>query len=152
MLHSESVLTVHVFQHLRIRKLMAPSHRSSSFKWSIAPAALVVVLALTGCQAEGAEGPTTEIGVAKSVSPGPAKSTPTPTSTVPEPTPASSARPAVNIPVPKKPARADKNTKVGLETFTKWWLELFSYGYLTNDWKKFWTVTDPGCKTLHQYY
>nr|WP_281171258.1 DUF6318 family protein [Arthrobacter castelli] len=73
--------------------------------------------------------------------------TSTPTPTTPEPTPASSTGPAAHIPVPEKPALADKNTKAGLKAFTKWWLELFSYGYVTNDWKKFWAVTDPGCKT-----
>jgi hypothetical protein len=32
---------------------------------------------------------------------------------------------AQNVPVPVKPALADKNTKEGLEAFTKYWYELW---------------------------
>ncbi len=46
-----------------------------------------------------------------------------------------------------KPALADENTPEGLEAFTEYWLELFSYGYETNDWAPFEAVTDPGCRT-----
>ncbi|MEG9248697.1 DUF6318 family protein [Arthrobacter sp. Soc17.1.1.1] len=65
----------------------------------------------------------------------------------PEPSPASSAGPAANIPVPVKPALADENSAKGLEAFTKYWFELFSYGYETNDWAPFEAVTDPRCET-----
>jgi hypothetical protein len=64
-----------------------------------------------------------------------------------EPSPASSAGPAANLPVPVKPALADENSAEGLEAFTKYWFELFSYGYETNDWVPFEAVTDPGCGT-----
>ncbi len=46
-----------------------------------------------------------------------------------------------------KPALADQNTAEGLEAFTEYWLELFSYGYETNDWAEFDEATDPGCRT-----
>ncbi|WP_294569671.1 DUF6318 family protein, partial [uncultured Arthrobacter sp.] len=63
----------------------------------------------------------------------------------PEPSPASSIGPAANIPVPTKPALADENSKEGLEAFTRYWFELFNYGYATNDWRAFDQVTDPAC-------
>ncbi|MBG6216826.1 hypothetical protein IWX75_001270 [Arthrobacter sp. CAN_A6] len=66
---------------------------------------------------------------------------------MPEPTPASSDGPAANLPVPVKPPLADENTKEGLEAFTRYWFELFNYGYATNDWTTFDAVTDPGCGT-----
>ncbi|MBG6181488.1 DUF6318 family protein, partial [Arthrobacter sp. CAN_A1] len=65
----------------------------------------------------------------------------------PEPTAASSDGPAANIPVPEKPALADENTVEGLEAFTEYWFELFSYGYETNDWTEFLEITDSGCGT-----
>ncbi|MBG6223569.1 hypothetical protein IWX63_000117 [Arthrobacter sp. CAN_A2] len=74
-------------------------------------------------------------------------STPASVSAAPEPSPASSAGPATNIPVPAKPALADENSAEGLEAFTEYWLELFSYGYETNDWAPFDEVTDPRCGT-----
>ncbi|RJT82124.1 hypothetical protein D6T63_05175 [Arthrobacter cheniae] len=45
-----------------------------------------------------------------------------------------------------KPALADENSAEGLEAFTKYWFELFSYGYETNDWVPFEAVTDPRCE------
>ncbi len=50
-----------------------------------------------------------------------------------------------------KPALADENTPEGLEAFTEYWFELFSYGYETNDWASFEAVTDPGCRTCAKY-
>lgn len=127
---------------------MAQSRRFSLSKLPIASFALVLALALTGCQASGAEEPTTTPEASKSASSSPsAPASVTPTPATPEPTPASSAGPAANIPVPEKPALADKNTKAGLEAFTKWWFELLNYGYATNDWKPLNAVTDPGCRT-----
>ncbi|GAB3253502.1 DUF6318 family protein [Arthrobacter pigmenti] len=127
---------------------MAQSRRFSLSKLPIASSAIVLALALTGCQASGAEEPTTTPEASNSASSSPsASASATPTPATPEPTPASSSGPAANIPVPEKPALADKNTKAGLEAFTKWWFELFSYGYATNNWKPFDSVTDSGCKT-----
>ncbi len=53
----------------------------------------------------------------------------------------------MNIPVPVKPAVADENSAEGLEAFTKYWFELFSYGYQTNDWATYDGLTDAGCRT-----
>ncbi len=46
-----------------------------------------------------------------------------------------------------KPPLADENSAEGLEAFTEYWFELFSYGYETNDWALFTPLTDPGCRT-----
>ncbi|MHA7281814.1 DUF6318 family protein [Arthrobacter sp. TMS2-4] len=112
------------------------------------------MLLLTGCQndADAAPGRTSAplvSSAAPTISEAPSPSA-TP-SAAPEPSPASSAGPATNIPVPVKPALADENTVEGLEAFTEYWLELFSYGYETNDWAPFEAVTDPGCRTCAKY-
>lgn len=65
----------------------------------------------------------------------------------PTPSPASAEGPAVNIPVPEKPALADENSVEGLEAFTEWWFELLNYAYATNDLEPLWAVTDEGCTT-----
>ncbi len=49
--------------------------------------------------------------------------------------------------MPEKSSLADENSLEGLEAFTEYWFELFSYGYVTNDWAEFDSVTDPGCGT-----
>ncbi|WP_422390063.1 DUF6318 family protein [Arthrobacter sp. N1] len=111
----------------------------------------VAVMLLSGCQGDTEPTPT----AAPSAPQASASATPTgdmPTASptaaaTPRPSPASSAGPATNLPVPVKPALADENTAAGLEAFTKYWFELFSYGYETNDWAPFEAVTDPGCGT-----
>lgn len=108
--------------------------------------ALLSVVLLSGCQ--GPSEPSTDgtpPGITTASAPGstPSESAPS----TPQPSPASSAGPAVNIPVPVKPALADENSAEGLEAFTEYWFELFSYGYETNDWAPFDAVTDPGCRT-----
>ncbi|WP_367277634.1 DUF6318 family protein [uncultured Arthrobacter sp.] len=108
--------------------------------------ALLSVVLLSGCQ--GPSEPSTDgspPGITTPSAPGstPSESVPS----TPQPSPASSAGPAVNIPVPVKPALADENSAEGLEAFTEYWFELFSYGYETNDWAPFDAVTDPGCRT-----
>ncbi|MFJ6002629.1 DUF6318 family protein [Arthrobacter sp. NPDC092385] len=106
---------------------------------------------LTGCQGDGdptANQPSDEVPSSSAPTVEPA-STPTASAT-PEPSPASSAGPAANIPVPVKPALADQNSAEGLEAFTRYWFELFSYGYETNDWVPYEAVTDPGCRTCAQ--
>ena len=112
----------------------------------LASAAVATMLLLTGCQGdpEPDAGGTTTVQGTPSESPAAVATTKPPT---PEPSPASSAGPAANIPVPEKPALADENSKEGLEAFTEYWFELFSYGYETNDWTEFEAVTDPGCGT-----
>ena len=108
--------------------------------------AVVALMLLTGCQGDGdpsANQPSDEVSSsAPTVEPA---STPTASAT-PEPSPASSAGPAANIPVPVKPALADQNSAEGLEAFTRYWFELFSYGYETNDWVPYEAVTDPRCE------
>jgi len=118
----------------------------------VAPAlagSVVALMLLTGCQAE-ADPSATETPDEPSSSAAPTTAEPSASASAPltpEPSPASSAGPAVNIPVPVKPAVADENSAEGLEAFTKYWLELFSYGYQTNDWAPFEALTDPGCRT-----
>ncbi|BBE23209.1 hypothetical protein MN0502_20920 [Arthrobacter sp. MN05-02] len=102
---------------------------------------------LTGCQGDGDPSARQTTSPA---SPSAAPTTGAPTATAsatPEPSPASSAGPAANIPVPVKPALADENSKEGLEAFTKYWFEVLSYSYVTNDWTLFDKETDPGCRT-----
>jgi hypothetical protein len=115
----------------------------------------VAVMLLSGCQGDAEPTPmATASGGQPSASAtttggGPSAS-PTAAATL-QPSPASSAGPAANLPVPVKPALADENTAEGLEAFTKYWFELFSYGYETNDWAPFEAVTDPGCRTCAKY-
>lgn len=109
-------------------------------------AVLMMTILLTGCQGN----PEPDAGGTATAQPSSAESpaaVATTTPSTPEPSPASSAGPASNIPVPVKPALADENSEEGLEAFTEYWLELFSYGYETNDWTEFEAVTDPGCRT-----
>ncbi|MFP5315588.1 MAG: DUF6318 family protein [Actinomycetes bacterium] len=65
----------------------------------------------------------------------------------PTPSPASAAGPAVNIPVPEKPALADENSVEGLEAFTEWWFELGNYAVETGDVEPWQAKTDSGCKS-----
>lgn len=108
--------------------------------------AALSVLVLSGCQGGDpgaaqtpAGSPSASASASTSESP---SATPTPT---PTPSPASAAGPAVNIPVPEKPALADENSVEGLEAFTEWWFELLNYAYATNDLEPLKAVTDEGC-------
>lgn len=125
---------------------MTQSQRAASsrlsFRLSAAVALLIGAVLISGCQGE-AVGTQPSTTAARPTAP----SSPSPTPTTPEPTPASSDGPAANIPIPEKPELADENTKEGLEAFTRYWFDLFSYGYATNDWEEFTRVTDPGCMT-----
>lgn len=117
--------------------------------------AVVALMLLTGCQGGGnpSAGPASDEATASapaSAAPTTADASPSGPAT-PKPSPASSLGPAANLPVPVKPALADENSKEGLEAFTEYWFELFSYGYATNDWSHFDEVTDPGCRTCRKY-
>ncbi len=98
----------------------------------------VVVLAVTGsllvsgCQGAGSSGERAADAVASNTA---------------TPMPASPTGPATDLSVPQKPAGVDANSKEGLEAFTRYWFELFSYGYASNDWTDFKAVTDGGCDT-----
>ncbi len=105
--------------------------------------AALSILVLTGCQGGEAGAAQTSSG-SPSVSPSESE-TPS-TLPAPTPSPASAAGPAVNIPVPEKPALADENSVEGLEAFTEWWFELLNYAQATNDFEPLWAVTDEGCK------
>lgn len=115
--------------------------------------AAVAVLLLSGCQGDPDPSvqPSSDPSSSSSTAPSGSAAPSVSASAGPEPSPASSAGPAANIPVPVKPALADENSAKGLEAFTKYWFELFSYGYETNDWAPFEAVTDPGCRTCDKY-
>lgn len=106
--------------------------------------AVTAMMLLTGCQ--GDAGPSATDRPSSSSAPTTAEASAS-ASPSPEPSPASSLGPAANLPVPVKPALADENSKEGLEAFTRYWFDLFSYGYETNDWVPFEAITDPGCGT-----
>ena len=52
---------------------------------------------------------------------------------------------AQNVPVPVKPALADKNTKEGLEAFAKDWYALLNYGFETGDLSPVRSITGASC-------
>lgn len=106
--------------------------------------AVVFLLVLTGCQ--GADPGVAQEPAGSAPASASASATPSVAPT-PTPSPASAAGPAVNLPVPEKPALADENSVEGLEAFTEWWFELLNYAYATNDLEPLWAVTDEGCTT-----
>ncbi len=61
--------------------------------------------------------------------------------------PAPSSGPAADLQPPEKPPGVDPESQEGLEAFTRYWFELLSYGYESNDWAPLQTVTDRGCDT-----
>lgn len=111
----------------------------------------VSVLALSGCSSGGdpQAGPTASVVAPPGQSTsGPASATPsaipTPKST-PVYKPADAKGRAQNVPVPVKPALADKNTKEGLEAFTKYWYALMGYAYETGNLKPVDAITAATC-------
>ncbi|MFE4833786.1 DUF6318 family protein [Arthrobacter sp. NPDC056691] len=110
----------------------------------------VSVLALSSCSGGGdpQAGPTasTVASPAQSAS-GSASPSATPT---PKPTPvykpADAKGRAQNVPVPVKPALADKNTKEGVEAFTKYWFQTLSYAYETGNTKLMEVGSGPDCR------
>ncbi|TDK27719.1 hypothetical protein E2F48_00845 [Arthrobacter crusticola] len=60
---------------------------------------------------------------------------------------APSPGPPADLQPPEKPLGADAETQEGLEAFTRYWFELLSYGYESNDWTPLQAVTDRGCDT-----
>ncbi|MHA7245609.1 DUF6318 family protein [Arthrobacter tecti] len=111
--------------------------------------AALSVLVLAGCQGGDPDATSSSDSASASAS-APASSSASPSAPAsPTPSPASEAGPAVNIPVPEKPALADENSIEGLEAFTGWWFELLNYAQATNNFEPLWAVTDDGCKTCH---
>src|SRR6476661_305076 len=91
------------------------------------------VLLLSACSSgEGpkngsSDGATPSASASATASP---SATPTPT---PVYKPADAKGKAQNVPVPVKPALADKNSKEGVEAFTKYWFQVLSYAYETGN-------------------
>jgi hypothetical protein len=111
----------------------------------------VSVLALSGCSGGGdpQAGPTaTAVASPAASGSGSASATPSATPTT-KPTPvykpADAKGRAQDVPVPVKPALADKNTKEGLEAFAKYWYELMGYAYETGNLKPVDEVTAATC-------
>jgi hypothetical protein len=50
------------------------------------------------------------------------------------------------VPLPVKPALADKNTKEGLEAFAKYWFQALSYAYETGNTKLMEAGSGPDCR------
>lgn len=104
------------------------------------------VLVLSACSS--GEGPNngSSDGATPSAS---ASATATPSAT-PTPTPvykpADAKGKAQNVPVPVKPALADKNSKEGLEAFAKYWYQALSYAYETGDTSLVMSVSGPDCR------
>lgn len=106
----------------------------------------VSVLALSGCsngdpQGGPTAGPTSSTSQSASVTPS-ASPTPKPT---PVYKPADAKGRAQNVPVPVKPALADKNSKEGLEAFAKYWFTLLNYGYETGNLTAWEKLSAPSC-------
>lgn len=124
---------------------------SDQLRLPVLSAVAVSVLALTGCSGGGdpQAGPTASAvaSPAQSAS-GSASATP---SATPTPKPAPVYKPAdakgraENVPVPVKPALADKNTKEGLEAFAKYWYALLNYGFETGNLSPIRSVTGASC-------
>jgi hypothetical protein len=122
---------------------------SERLRLPVISAVAVSVLALSGCSGGGdpQAGPTAT-AVASPAASGSASATP---SATPTPKPAPVYKPAdakgraQNVPVPVKPALADKNTKEGLEAFTKYWFSLLNYGYETGDLTPWSALTANSC-------
>lgn len=103
------------------------------------------VLILSGCS--NGDGPNN--GSSDGTTPA-ASATATPSAT-PTPTPKPVYKPAdakgkaQNVPVPVKPALADKNSKEGLEAFAKYWYALLNYAFETGNLKPVKSITGASC-------
>lgn len=122
---------------------------SERLRLPVISAVAVSVLALAGCSGGGdpQAGPTAS-AVASQAQSASGSATATPSATAkPKPVykPADAKGRAQNVPVPVKPALADKNSKEGLEAFTKYWFALLNYGYETGDLKAWSALTAASC-------
>lgn len=103
---------------------------------------------ISGCsnggspQGSPSAGPTSAGSPKVSVTPA---ASPTPKAT-PVYKPADAKGRAQNVPVPVKPALADKNSKEGLEAFTKYWYSLLNYGFETGDLSSWVKLTSTSCE------
>lgn len=108
----------------------------------------VSALALSGCSNGDAPPGGPSAGAPSSASPSASVSpsaSPTPKPT-PVYKPADAKSRAQNVPVPVKPALADKNSKEGLEAFSKYWFQTLSYAYETGDTALMESMSGPNCR------
>lgn len=125
---------------------------SERLRLPVISAVAVSVLALAGCSDGGdpQTGPTAT-AVASPAASGSGSASAKPSAT-PSPKPTPAYKPAdakgraQNVPVPVKPALADKNTKEGLEAFTKYWYQALSYAYETGDTSLVQSISGPNCR------
>ena len=107
----------------------------------------VAALVLSGCS--NGEDPQGSSNAGPSSSSQAAITTPSATAT-PKPTPvykpADAKGRAQNVPVPVKPALADKDSKEGLEAFAKYWYSLLNYGFETGDLTGWIKLTSESCE------
>ncbi|MFJ5699881.1 DUF6318 family protein [Arthrobacter sp. NPDC093139] len=107
----------------------------------------ISALALSGCSSGNAPQAAPSAGATSSAAPS-ASITPA-ASPTPKPTPvykpADAKGRAQNVPVPVKPALADKNSKEGLEAFSKYWYSLLNYGFETGDLSRIKSITGSSC-------
>ncbi|MDQ0863618.1 DUF6318 family protein [Arthrobacter globiformis] len=123
---------------------------SERLRLPVISAVAVSVLALAGCSGGGdpQAGPTaTAVASPAASGSGAAAATPSATAT-PKPVykPADAKGRAQNVPVPVKPALADRNTKEGLEAFAKYWYALLNYGFETGDLSSWAKLTSTSCE------
>jgi hypothetical protein len=123
---------------------------SERLRLPVISAVAVSVLALAGCSGGGdpQAGPTATAVVSPAASgSGSASATPSATATLkPIYKPADAKGRAQNVPLPVKPALADKNTKEGLEAFAKYWFQALSYAYETGNTKLMEAGSGPDCR------
>lgn len=130
----------HFLNLLRTRTGPSAHGSLTAARTALTAAALLAALGLSGCSAspKAESQPPSRSGTP----PATASATPTsagtstaaPTATAkPTPTykPADANGPAQNVPLPVKPALADKFSKAGIEAFAKYWYATLSYGYET---------------------
>ncbi|GAA1338099.1 DUF6318 family protein [Arthrobacter roseus] len=132
---------------------MSQSLRTFPFKAPKTLAVAVVSLVLlSGCAGAGASSDESSAAALPKTS---ASATPTLTPT-PTPSavykPASAEGPAQNVPLPKMPEAATKETKAGLQAFGKYVIALFSYGYETGDVKPVKAVISSDCDLCANYF
>lgn len=125
---------------------------SEGLRLPLISAVAVSVLALSGCSGGGdPQAVPTASAVASPAQSeaGSTSATPSATATAnPKPIykPADAKGRAQNVPVPVKPALADKNTKEGLEAFAKYWYALLNYGFETGDLSSWEKITSGSCE------
>lgn len=105
------------------------------------------LLALSGCSNGDAPPGEPTSGAPSSASPSASVTPSASPSPKPKPVykPADAKGRAQNVPVPVKPALADKNSKEGLEAFSKYWFLLLNYGYETGDLSAWSALTATSC-------